>query len=52
MLSDIVDARVAVALPIGLNAPYGARCFLTPDQARQGLATLPVLMRLMVLGAF
>ena len=36
----------------GLNAPYGARCFLTIEVGDGERALVPVLMHLMALGAF
>ena len=37
----------------GLNAPYGAPCFLTLDiRSVFGRESMPVLMYLMALGAF
>ena len=35
-----------------LNAPYGARCFLTPCGTPRNGPKAAVLMHLMVLGAF
>ena len=35
-----------------LNAPYGARCFLTADDTVYELSDIQVLMHLMALGAF
>ena len=37
---------------MGLNAPFGARCFLTARRRRPHLYPLRVLMHLLVLGAF
>ena len=37
---------------VSLNAPYGARCFLTERRIRHEEQRLVVLMHLMVLGAF
>ena len=40
-------------LSLGLNAPYGARCFLTEGEKRTVVELqVDVLMRLMALGAF
>ena len=39
-------------IPHGLNAPYGAWCFLTVKRAWRGRKTDQVLMHLMALGAF
>ncbi len=35
-----------------LNAPFGARCFLTHQQKTRHCGHNPVLMRLLALGAF
>ena len=35
-----------------LNAPYGARCFLTHEERAMTVKTWLVLMHLMALGAF
>ena len=54
-------ARVSSVFPwaqgcpatVCLNAPYGARCFLTKlRKPRRGRKRTPVLMHLMALGAF
>ncbi len=36
----------------GLNAPFGARCFLTHDSQERDVLGLLDLMHLLVLGAF
>ena len=46
---DLVDDQ---RVTIGLNAPYGARCFLTTQMARINTRNHGVLMHLMALGAF
>ena len=45
-------ATVESSTPGRLNAPYGARCFLTSGFVHPHGSDLHVLMRLMVLGAF
>ena len=53
MLSDESEAITIGGLRSRLNAPYGARCFLTgPGVRRDQLADVRVLMHLMALGAF
>ena len=37
---------------MGLNAPYGARCFLTLRAEREARKAADVLMHLLALGAF
>ena len=52
MLSDSGSTTTATRWTPRLNAPYGARCFLSRRAAHDGCAGGPVLMRLMVLGGF
>ena len=52
MLSDY-KRKVLERDELSLNAPYGARCFLTPPgPLRHDGPLRPVLMHLMALGAF
>ena len=53
MLSDLHGSDL-VRFPVGggLNAPFGARCFLTWDSGLGIAFTITVLMHLLALGAF
>ena len=53
MLSDERADRSGHREHAGLNAPYGARCFLTKESPMpREVEGLEVLMHLMALGAF
>ena len=49
----VVGTPVVTLMHLGLNAPYGARCFLTAGSVTlRYVINLTVLMHLMALGAF
>ena len=53
MLSDDTSAALTVLQVLRLNAPFGARCFLTNfDGNFVGVQEDSVLMHLLALGAF
>ena len=53
MLSNLLHLNpVRPPQPVGLNAPFGARCFLTRDLQEAQEAGCGVLMHLLAFGAF